>query len=774
MQSERLSSFKKRVDRWLLKGSLQRRFLLWMGSISVLTLVVIGAASTFFVYRIEQRAWNGRQTEAAYFATQEVLHFLRRAEDNLLLARQSNLLDSQSETALFKDLILQDPVLLEIVRANRQGTVVSAAAQGEPVLAKDASIAQSTWFQEGLQGRRYTGSVRLSHQQEPYLILSVPADNGEILATRLRMTTLDSILAAIRFGNSGRAYLVNEEGQVLAHSNDQVAQSGISIAGRPEFIAIQSTLDKRWHGEYINFQGSPVIGTSHPILGTYWVLITELDAHEAFLATSTAALLAGAMVIISFIWLMISSRRVFTRMIFIPLERMRVGAERVGQGNLEYRIELEQQDEIGQVGESFNRMAERLESRENELGQQSLALAREMFAHQEAAQNLEKLTQELELRVKQRTVDLEREIAECAQVERELRESLARITLLNQVIAAGASTPEPDRILDILCHELAHALEIPQAAFALYNQELQVMIVVAEYLSPGRPSGLGMTIPLEGNPSSEFVIQERQPLAIYNVQADPRTAAIHDKMAARGSVSMLLVPMVIRDQVVGTLGLDSIEPREFTSDEISLVQSVTTAAGQVYENARLVAAVQMELAERRHAEEQLRYQSTHDSLTGVYNRHFFEAEMEGLQHSDLFPVSIVIVDVDRLKRINDTLGHPVGDAYLVRTAKLLQASFRADDVVARIGGDEFAVLLPGADSTVAIKAFERVKHELSQQAAGPDQPPLGLSLGAATCRKGGSLYDAYKEADAQMYQDKQRGHEAARAAAASQGTITTG
>jgi len=87
------------------------------------------------------------------------------------------------------------------------------------------------------------------------------------------------------------------------------------------------------------------------------------------------------------------------------------------------------------------------------------------------------------------------------------------------------------------------------------------LTVVAEYRSSGRPSALGEMIPLAGNSVTEDVVKERRPLAISYAQADERHRAVHDLLQAQGIVSMLIVPLVVRDRVIGTLGLDSLEPR---------------------------------------------------------------------------------------------------------------------------------------------------------------------------------------------------------------------
>lgn len=116
-----------------------------------------------------------------------------------------------------------------------------------------------------------------------------------------------------------------------------------------------------------------------------------------------------------------------------------------------------------------------------------------------------------------------------------------------------------------------------------------------------------------------------------------------------------------------------------------------------------------DISERKRAEEQLKYLGRHDSLTGLYNRACFEEELRRLEEGTHHPITLLICDVDGLKLINDTMGHDTGDTLLATAAQLIRQCFRGDDLMARIGGDEFAVLLCESPRTTAEEAYQRLR-----------------------------------------------------------------
>lgn len=168
----------------------------------------------------------------------------------------------------------------------------------------------------------------------------------------------------------------------------------------------------------------------------------------------------------------------------------------------------------------------------------------------------------------------------------------------------------------------------------------------------------------------------------------------------------------------------------------------------------LVQVALTDITARKKAEAYLEYLGKHDVLTKLYNRSFYVDELHRLERKGPTPVTIVMADLDGLKIVNDQLGHAAGDTLLARMGEVLCKLVEKPNHAARIGGDEFAVLLPGADEAVGQKLTDDINAlvELNNQYYG--EPRLSLSIGAATSRSGERLEVTIKRADDHMYEVK--------------------
>ncbi len=175
--------------------------------------------------------------------------------------------------------------------------------------------------------------------------------------------------------------------------------------------------------------------------------------------------------------------------------------------------------------------------------------------------------------------------------------------------------------------------------------------------------------------------------------------------------------------------------------------------GHEHDFSWVLVAIQ-DITARKKAEDYLRYLGTHDVMTGLYNRAYFEETILQLENDRREPISMIVADLNGLKIVNDHLGHQAGDNLIRRAAEVLKAGFDENSIAARIGGDEFAVLLPGVDHAAVNELSERIQSLVDLNNKYYHEPEMSISVGTATSRPGLSLEKVFSDADNAMYDRK--------------------
>jgi diguanylate cyclase (GGDEF)-like protein len=168
----------------------------------------------------------------------------------------------------------------------------------------------------------------------------------------------------------------------------------------------------------------------------------------------------------------------------------------------------------------------------------------------------------------------------------------------------------------------------------------------------------------------------------------------------------------------------------------------------------LVLVALTDITARKKAEAYLEFLGRHDALTKLYNRSYYVEELNRLERKGPRPVTVIVADLNGLKATNDQVGHAAGDALLRRAGEVLNEVFERPHTAARIGGDEFAMLLPAVDQRDGAALMETLQQLVEVNNQFYPGKPLSLSMGMATSEPGERLEEVVKRADLRMFEAK--------------------
>lgn len=470
----------RRLRIWLryvqqhLNTSLQAKLTLFLSLMLALILLVAAYGVFLFIESIEHEGWAGRQREAAQNAVRTIDDFLLRIEDTLTLVGALSVEQVERSPDLLPEILNRVPAWIEIVRVDRNGRVVAEVTRDRSLLGDLVTIPLSNWFQQARAGQRYLGPLFITADSEPYIIMAIPAPDGGVVAGRLRMNLLWETVATIRFGRTGSAYIVNEDGVIIAHPNPQVVLNYTSISNRPEFRAFPPDGSQQY---YINLAGEETLGVALNIPGTSWRLFTEMPETEATELSTRAGVTFTFSLIIFGILLLLATNYLLNRFVFRVLDELRQGAERIGGGDLTHPLPVRSEREVAEVGRAFNAMMHQLRARNAEIAKQTESLKAEIQERRRVEQELIKARDAAEAASRAKSTFL-------ATMSHELRTPLTAIIgysqLMEQLVERG--------IYEHVAHDVsriraagAHLLTLINDILDISKIEAGRMTVSAEY-----------------------------------------------------------------------------------------------------------------------------------------------------------------------------------------------------------------------------------------------------------------------------------------------------
>ncbi|MGM0380101.1 MAG: PAS domain-containing protein, partial [Bacillota bacterium] len=298
-----------------------------------------------------------------------------------------------------------------------------------------------------------------------------------------------------------------------------------------------------------------------------------------------------------------------------------------------------------------------------------------------------------------------------------------------------------DKKLNNTLKNIGEFLNVDQGFVFKFSENNKFMSNIHQWNKKGSISNISK---IQNIPVINFWMEKFSEDKFINISnLDELTKSAKDQMSILNEYkikSIFCMPIFIENKLFGFIGFNTFnKKRIFSKEEIRLLKifkDVITSAFSKYIYDKKI--------------NKLTY---NDSLTGLFNRRFFEKELTRLDTKRQIPISVIVADINGLKIINDSLGHEKGDKLLIKSANILKSLLRKEDILARQGGDEFAILLPQTKSREAEDIISRIKS-VSKKTKG-DELTVSIALGTATKTKiNQDIYEILKKADNNMYQNK--------------------
>ena len=342
-------------------------------------------------------------------------------------------------------------------------------------------------------------------------------------------------------------------------------------------------------------------------------------------------------------------------------------------------------------------------------------------------------------------------VLENLKLKSELQEKLKNLSILMEINKAVGSTLDFEKLLQIILEKSTELAKASQGSLMIYDEEKLELAIKATKGFHEKIVEQFRIKPGEG--IAGWVLKEGLPIVVEDIERDERFGK---KSRPRYKTrSFISIPLKINSRIVGVLNIsDKITGEVFSEDDLNLLLSFATHA-----------SIAIERSEYYNKSEVLKKISITDQLTELLNRRYFQERLtEEIERSKRYkyPLSLIILDIDNFKNYNDMNGHLVGDEGLRITASCIRNAVRTMDVVARFGGEEFAVILPQTEKDEANIIAERIRKEVEKTYYPMEETqPNGeftISLGLATYPDDANeMLELINNADRSMYAAKAQG-----------------
>jgi signal transduction histidine kinase len=518
-------------------------------------LISSGLIEIYFRYQESQQHLAQLQREIAAGAAIKIERFVQEIHNTLKGATRSREIAPKGLTAEFRfeleKLLLIAPAITEAIALNEMGAIQVQASRLRTVLpdAKKQFVTSSA-FVHAKQGKSYFGPVYFVRGSEPYMTIAVPIERfaGDVigvLQAEVNLKYIGDVVTNLTIGKAGYAYVVSRSGELIAHpdislvlqrrnvsqlESTKAAFGGKTGTGRQDALVTP------------NIQGKEVLSSSALISDLGWAVIVDRPVEEAYESVYASMYRSSALLLLGLALALLASFFLARRVIY-PLRILREGVERIGTGDLGYRLSLKTGDEIEVLADEFNKMTQQLQ---------------ESYAN-------------LEHKVEDRT--------------RELTESLEQQTATGEILRVIASSPtDIQPVLDAVAESAARLCDAEDAViFRVAGDQHQRVAKYGAIPAPEFP------VPItRGFPGGRAIV-DRQTVHIHDLEAllDTEYRDVKAIQKEIGQRTVLATPLLREGVAIGAIVIRRLKVRPFNDKQIALLKTFADQAVIAIENVRL-------------------------------------------------------------------------------------------------------------------------------------------------------------------------------------------
>jgi signal transduction histidine kinase/HAMP domain-containing protein len=521
-------------------------------------LITSGLVEIYFRYQESREQLGLYQREVAAGAAFKIERFVQEIHNTLKGATRSREIAPKGLTPEFRfeleKLLLIAPAVTEAIALDENGAIRVQASRLRTVLPeakRDLSVAPS--FKQARQGKSYFGPVHFVRGSEPYMTIAVPIERfaGDVigvLQAEVNLKYIGDVVSAITVGKAGYAYAVTRTGELIAHPDISLVLQRRNVAQLGQIkAAFQPGPGEPRRNAVVaqNLQGKEVLSSFALIPTLDWAVMLERPVEEAY-ETLYASMIRTSTLLLIGLGMALMASFFVARRVIRPLSTLREGVERIGSGELGYRLEVKTGDEIEALADEFNKMTAQLQ---------------ESYAG-------------LEQKVEERT--------------RDLTESLEQQTATSKILGVIAGSPtDVQPVLDAVAESAARLCDATDAQ--ILRVEADILRLVASY----GPLPTSEIRPLSRQVVSGRAVIDRQTVHVHDIAAAgdefPET---RDRVRPRGVRTILSTPLLREGVPIGAVFIRRTEVRPFTGKQIALLKTFADQAVIAIENVRLFQEIQ--------------------------------------------------------------------------------------------------------------------------------------------------------------------------------------